>query len=288
VTHIGPDFMSHGLGPEPLPPPPPPPRQDPPAAPARRAPLVAALVAGVLGGAVTTGLALPVFTAGLDDARPATALPRVGGTAPALPLTGGIADVAARVLPSVVSVEVRWAGSTGTGSGFVIDDLGHVVTNAHVVSGAREVQLALSDGRRVTAQTVGADTDNDLAVLRISGGSAPPPLPLARSADLRVGDTVLAVGSPLGLAGSVTAGIVSAVDREAELGSGGRSQPAIQTDASINPGNSGGPLVDAAGRVVGVNTAIATIGGRPGNIGIGFAIPVDRAVEVAQRLVGPR
>jgi putative serine protease PepD len=287
MTRFGPDFLPPAVGPEPVVARPQP---DLPAAPGRRRPgvLVAALLAGALGGAVTTGLAGPAIIEGLGDgSRQATVLPRAGGAAPTQPLTGGIADVAASVLPSVVSVEVRRAGGTGTGSGFVLDDLGHVVTNAHVVSGAREVRLVLSDGRRVTAQTVGADTDNDIAVLRISG-SAPPPLPLARSADLRVGDTVLAVGSPLGLAGSVTAGIVSATDRGAEFGSGGRPRPAVQTDASINPGNSGGPLVDAAGRVVGVNTAIATIGGRPGNIGIGFAIPVDRAVEVAQRLMGPR
>jgi putative serine protease PepD len=196
--------------------------------------------------------------------------------------------VAAAVLPSVVSVEVRRAGGTGTGSGFVLDALGHVVTNAHVVNGSRQVQLTLWDGSRVAAETVGSDPASDIAVLRMTGAPVPPPLPLARSADLRVGDTVLAVGSPLGLSGSVTAGIVSAVDRDAELGASRVPQPAVQTDASINPGNSGGPLVDTAGRVVGVNTAIATVGPRAGSIGIGFAIPVDRAVEVAERLIAAR
>ncbi|TQM11453.1 putative serine protease PepD [Pseudonocardia kunmingensis] len=288
MTHTGPDFLlPPATGPGPLDPPPSRPRQGPPP---RRGPgvLVAALLAGALGGAVTTGLANPAITGSPGyGARPAAALPRAADPAPALPLAGGIADVAAAVLPSVVSVEVRRAGDTGTGSGFVLDDLGHVVTNAHVVSGARDVRLTLSDGRQMSARTVGADADNDIAVLRISGPT-PPPLPLAHSADLRVGDTVMAVGSPLGLAGSVTAGIVSAVDRAAEFGSRGRPQRAVQTDASINPGNSGGPLVDMTGSVVGMNTAIATIGGPPGNIGIGFAIPVDQVVEVTHGLIGSR
>jgi putative serine protease PepD len=119
----------------------------------------------------------------------------------------------------------------------------------------------------------------DVAVLRVATGT-PAPLRLSTSAGLRVGETVLAVGSPLGLSGTVTAGIVSALDRE----SGGRGGATLQTDAPINPGNSGGPLVDTAGRVVGVNTAIASLGA--GNIGIGFAIPIDRAADAAQRIIG--
>jgi putative serine protease PepD len=285
MTHPGPDFLSRGLLPE-RPPPPvaSPPAPPLPAAPGRRRVLAVALAAALVGGASGA-----LTTAWLGGPAPVAvpALPRAAGVAPASPAAGGIADVAAGVLPSVVSVEVRSASGSATGSGFVVDGLGHVVTNAHVVSGARQVQLALSDGRRLAAETVGADPASDIAVLRVVGAPAPPPLPLGRSADLRVGDTVLAVGSPLGLSGSVTAGIVSAVDRAADIGSGAAA-PAVQTDASINPGNSGGPLVDAAGRVVGVNTAIATIGPRSGNIGIGFAIPVDRAVAVAERIIAAR
>jgi putative serine protease PepD len=163
-----------------------------------------------------------------------------------------------------------------------------VVTNAHVVEGASDVSLVLSNGRTVDARVVGADEDNDLAVLQVSTSDAAGlrALTLGRSAQLRVGDPVLAVGSPLGLEGTVTAGIVSAVNRQARLGDNSSSQSAIQTDAAINPGNSGGPLVNTAGQVVGVNTAIATLGSsRSGNIGIGFAIPVDRMTTIVKTLL---
>jgi S1-C subfamily serine protease len=135
----------------------------------------------------------------------------------------------------------------------------------------------------VPATVVGTDASTDVAVLRVAPTGAPPALTLRASGDLRVGETVLAVGSPLGLSGTVTAGIVSAVDRLTGLGDERNRQSAIQTDAPINPGNSGGPLVDTAGRVVGMNTAIASLG--PGNIGIGFAIPADRAADVARQII---
>ncbi|MEU0093620.1 trypsin-like peptidase domain-containing protein [Kribbella sp. NPDC006257] len=197
---------------------------------------------------------------------------------------GSISAAAASVLPGVVSVRAGRA----TGSGFAIDQQGHVVTNAHVVEGADEVSLVLSTGRTVDASIVGVDTNNDLAVLQVRGdASSLRPLTLGRSSQLRVGDPVLAVGSPLGLEGTVTAGIVSAVNRQARFGDSGNQQTAIQTDAAINPGNSGGPLVNAAGQVVGVNTAIATLGSssRSGNIGIGFAIPVDRMTTIVKSLI---
>jgi putative serine protease PepD len=188
-------------------------------------------------------------------------------------------EAAARaILPSVVQVQ---AGRS-TGSGFVIDGTGHVITNQHVVDGTSRVSLLLSDGRRVSAQVVGGNEREDIAVLRI-GGNAPAAAQLGTSAALRIGQPVIAVGSPLGLSGTVTAGIISAVDRTSRLGGGTR--PMVQTDASINPGNSGGPLVDLQGRVVGVNTAIATTSARSGNIGIGFAVPVDRAVQVARDII---
>ena len=224
------------------------------------------------GGAAGAGV-----TALAGDDR--TVLPRAA--APARP-AGSLAEVAQRVLPSVVSVQVRSGSRGGTGSGFVLDGTGHVLTNAHVVAGATEVRVVDSTGRTRAAELVGVDEATDLAVLRADGGL--PPVALGRSADLAVGDPVLAVGSPLGLSGTVTAGIVSAIDRQVRFGDGRRST-AIQTDASINPGNSGGPLVNAAGQVVGVNTAIATLGQGSGNIGIGFAIPIDRAAAVAERLI---
>jgi putative serine protease PepD len=185
---------------------------------------------------------------------------------------------AARVLPSVVSVE---SGSAG-GSGFVVDDRGHILTNAHVVDGNATATVVLSDGRRLSARVIGADDDEDLAVLEVRYPGELTPATLGRSAGLSVGDQVLAIGSPLGLSGTVTAGIVSALDREVRLG--GARRTAVQTDASINPGNSGGPLVNARGEVVGVNTAIAA-GRGGGNIGIGFAIPIDRAAPIAERII---
>ena len=179
------------------------------------------------------------------------------------------------ILPSVVQVRT----GQGSGSGVVMDDQGHVLTNHHVVAGSSTVSLVLSTGRRVTAEVIGSNRDNDIAVLRARSGD----LPAARlgvSADLRIGQSVIAVGSPLGLTGTVTSGVVSALDRR------GTAESMIQTDASINPGNSGGPLVDLDGRVVGINTSIATLGGRgSGNIGIGFAVPIDRAAEVAQQIL---
>ncbi|RZT11757.1 putative serine protease PepD [Kribbella sp. VKM Ac-2569] len=232
--------------------------------------LVLSIAAGGVAGAVT-GARDPAVD--LQQAAP-----------PAAAAQGSITAAAASVLPGVVSVRAGRA----TGSGFAIDQQGHVVTNAHVVEGASDVSLVLSNGRTVDARVVGADEDNDLAVLQVSTSDAAGlrALTLGRSAQLQVGDPVLAVGSPLGLEGTVTAGIVSAVNRQARFGDNSTRQSAIQTDAAINPGNSGGPLVNAAGQVVGVNTAIATLGTtRSGNIGIGFAIPVDRMTTIVKNLL---
>ncbi|GAA3016192.1 S1C family serine protease [Streptosporangium longisporum] len=244
--------------------------------------LVAALTggaAGVAGGRLAVG----------DEAAPA-ALPRAAAAPPAPSgssgspgSAGGLSGTAARVLPSVVSVE----SGRGAGSGFVIDGSGHLLTNAHVLAGSAAgagVTVVLDDGRRLPAVVVGTDEAYDLAVLRVDDARGLTAAVLGRSADLAVGDQVLAVGSPLGLAGTVTGGIVSALDRQVRLG--GRGQTALQTDASINPGNSGGPLVNARGEVIGINTAIATLSRRgTGSIGIGFAIPIDRAVPVAERII---
>jgi putative serine protease PepD len=159
-----------------------------------------------------------------------------------------------------------------------------VLTNHHVIENSSTLRLQLSTGRTVRAVVVGSSEANDIAVLR-ADPSALTPARVGQSSALRIGQPVLAVGSPLGLQGTVTAGIVSAVDREARLG-GQAAQQLIQTDASINPGNSGGPLVNLDGQVVGVNTAIATMGGRAsGSIGIGFAVPIDRAADVAERII---
>ena len=175
---------------------------------------------------------------------------------------------------------------TATGSGFVIDEEGHVLTNAHVVDGADEVRVSIGeDGDPVPAKVVGADPSSDLALLDADADSSElHPLPLGKSSDLEVGDPVVAIGNPLGLDHSATAGIVSALGRTIDSPNGFSITNAIQTDAPINPGNSGGPLFDAEGDVVGINSQIATAGGQ-GNIGIGFAVPAETASEVVDDLL---
>jgi putative serine protease PepD len=307
TPHLGQPFRGpqYRPGPPPAAPPQPPPAGIPfPVTPASATPAppspAAAPQAGVTaptpvrrtGRVLATGIALSVLAGGLAGAVTGGAFDAPAAVAPvelpqaAAPAGPGssISTAAAAVLPGVVSVRAGRA----TGSGFAIDRQGHVVTNAHVVEGAGNVSLVLSNGRSLDAEIIGVDSNNDLAVLQVSGDtSGLRALTLGRSSELQVGDPVLAVGSPLGLEGTVTAGIVSAVNRQARFGDSGNRQTAIQTDAAINPGNSGGPLVNAAGQVVGVNTAIATLGtsSRSGNIGIGFAIPVDRMTTIVKGLI---
>lgn len=193
-----------------------------------------------------------------------------------------VAGVAQRVSPSVVSIQDGGTTMSGNGSGFVIEN-DHVVTNNHVASALEsgEMEVAYSNGKTSGAGIVGTEPDSDLAVLRLEDPLDVQPLEFGDSDDVTVGDEVVAIGAPLGLAGTVTSGIISAVDRPVRLGEDSPGQgtaiSALQTDAAINPGNSGGPLVDAQGRVIGVNTAIATMGGsagqQSGSIGLGFAIP---------------
>jgi len=172
----------------------------------------------------------------------------------------------------------------GTGSGFVWDEAGHVVTNAHVIEGASQAVVRLADGRAFRAGLVGVDPSNDLAVLKI--GVRPgelPPLPIGSSANLEVGQKVFAIGNPFGLDWTLTTGIISALERELPNEEGGIIRNLIQTDAAINPGNSGGPLIDSAGRLVGVNTAIYSPSGS--SAGIGFAVPVDAVNRVVPQLI---
>ncbi len=221
------------------------------------------------------------------------------GTAPARSTTraaGSIAAVAAKVLPSVVQIKVDTSQGSATGSGFVVDTNGILVTNNHVVADAQgDVVLSFSDGRSTTATVVGTSASYDLAVLRVKATNLPA-LALGNSDSVAVGDPVLAVGSPLGLSGTVTSGIVSAKNRPVTAGSaqsGGRSDGsyinALQTDAAINPGNSGGPLVNLDGEVIGINSAIATVGatagGESGNIGVGFAIPINQVRRTIDQLL---
>jgi len=172
----------------------------------------------------------------------------------------------------------------GTGSGFIWDDAGHVVTNYHVIEGASEALVKLSDSRSYRAALVGASPAHDIAVLRIGVGfRRPPPVPLGTSHDLKVGQKVFAIGNPFGLDWTLTTGIISALDRSLNADGDRSIEHLIQTDAAINPGNSGGPLLDSAGRLIGINTAIYSPSGA--SAGIGFAVPVDTVNRVVPQII---
>jgi putative serine protease PepD len=203
-----------------------------------------------------------------------------------------IAALAARVIPAVVSISVKGATTSDTGSGFFLDSNGYVLTNNHVVEAAATsgtITVELSNGKKYGAKLMGRDNSYDLAVLKIDVTSAPT-LQLGNSDLVQVGDAVIAIGSPLGLSGTVTSGIISSKNRAVTTGNGSGESSfinALQTDAAINPGNSGGPLVDATGAVIGVNSAIATLGSsrQSGSIGLGFAIPINQAKKTAEQLI---
>jgi putative serine protease PepD len=250
--------------------------------------LVAALLGGVLGGWLgSTGRV--DFSAGTGS----TSIPQAGPGSTARP-EGSVASIAAKALPSVVTIKVKGADGAGTGSGFVLDHDGHIITNNHVVAGAASggtIRVELSNGSEISATIAGRDASYDLAVLK-TGRTDLQPLVMGRSADVVVGDPVIAVGAPLGLESSVTTGVVSALNRPVSPGGDGDVQSfinAIQTDAAINPGNSGGPLLDMQGHVIGVNSAIARVPGstdaQSGNIGVGFSIPSDQVVKTAEQLI---
>ncbi|ACU40029.1 S1C family serine protease [Actinosynnema mirum] len=238
---------------------------------------MAALVAALVGGA--TGGVVGALSA------PEAATSTAAASTPVVSTTGvslNVSAIAEKVLPSVVQVNVATSQSRGVGSGVVLSSDGRVLTNNHVVSGAQQVSVTLDDGRTVQAKVLGADADSDLAVLQAEGVSGLTAATFADSDSVRVGDQVVAIGSPEGLQGTVTSGIVSALDRTVTVPGTGRrtvSYQAIQTDASINPGNSGGPLVNAAGEVVAINSAIyspTSDGGEAGSVGIGFSIPSNQ------------
>jgi putative serine protease PepD len=206
-----------------------------------------------------------------------------------------VAGIAKRVLPSVVSIEAKDSDGGATGSGFVISSDGYILTNNHVIASSvtsgGAITVRLQDGSAYDATVVGRDASYDLAVLRISNRTLTA-LQFGDSEKVAVGDSVLAIGSPLGLQGTVTLGIISAKDRAVTAGESAASNSfinALQTDAAINPGNSGGPLVDATGAVIGVNSAIATLGtsfgSQTGSIGLGFAIPINQARKTAEQLI---
>ncbi|OLZ71393.1 serine protease [Streptomyces sp. IMTB 2501] len=223
---------------------------------------------------------------------------------------GNVAAIAAAVSPSVVEIQATLSSGSSTGSGVIITSGGEIVTNNHVISGAQSIKVRTSDGKSYTAQVVGTDSSKDLALIKLQGASGLTPASLGNSSSVQVGDSVVAIGSPEGLTGTVTSGIVSALNRDVtvstdenqgqnqggdgnwpfqfggrhfngDTGSSTTTYKAIQTDASLNPGNSGGALIDAGGNVIGINSAMysssqqSSSSSDAGSIGLGFAIPVN-------------
>ncbi|WP_433858099.1 trypsin-like peptidase domain-containing protein [Streptomyces kronopolitis] len=270
-----------------------------PAPPRRRGPLVAggvalALLAGGVGGGV--GAYVERY-GGINDIQLSQAGGDEGGRKP-----DSVAGIAQAALPGVVTIHVRGSAEQGTGTGFVLDHQGHILTNNHVVEPAAdggEISVTFSGGQTAKARVVGRDGGYDLAVVQVEGVTGLRPLPLGNSDAVRVGDPVVAIGAPFDLANTVTSGIISAKQRPITAGGakGDGSDvsyvDALQTDAPINPGNSGGPLVDTRARVIGINSAIRAAdsgsglagGAQGGSIGLGFAIPVNQAKRVAEELI---
>ena len=242
--------------------------------------VVIALIAGAVGAVIGRGSSTDIG-ANLVDTK------NIVERAP-----DSIAALAARVIPAVVSISVKASSGSDTGSGFFLDSNGYILTNNHVVRSAATngtITVELSNGKKYPAKLIGRDASYDLAVLKIDVTSAPT-LQLGNSDNVLVGDAVIAIGSPLGLSGTVTSGIISSKNRAVTTGDGAGESSfinALQTDAAINPGNSGGPLVDATGAVIGVNSAIATLGygSQSGSIGLGFAIPINQAKKTADQLI---
>jgi putative serine protease PepD len=258
---------------------------EPPARPAWPLVALGTLVAFVLFGAGVLGASL--LRGDGDVSSNLAALPAAPGAAAPDARARAIRAIYARVSPSVVRVRVsEGGGAEATGTGFVIDKGGTIVTNAHVVGTAARAQVLLNDdASAIDAQILGRDASSDLAVLRVDSDKTSHlrPLPLADSGSVQVGDLAIAIGYPLNLPRSVTSGIVSGVGRAIRSPNGFSIDKVIQTDAAINPGNSGGPLLDGAGRVIGVNSQIATPGGG-GNVGIGFAVPSNTVRQVVPQL----
>ncbi|KWX68378.1 S1C family serine protease [Mycobacterium sp. NAZ190054] len=260
--------------------------------------VVIAMISGGIGGGVAM-LVHPDHSAGGISAS---------GAAPSVPAAsapaGSVEAVAAKVVPSVVKLEVNQGRASEEGSGVILSSDGLILTNNHVVAtaagnaggtgGRAQTKVTFSDGATAEFTVIGVDPSSDIAVVRARNVSGLTPITIGSSADLRVGQDVVAIGSPLGLEGTVTTGIISALNRPVAAGGDARNQntvlDAIQTDAAINPGNSGGALVNMNGELVGINSAIATLGadaGGPqgGSIGLGFAIPVDQAKRIADEII---
>ena len=259
------------------------------------------LGAGIVGGVATAATTQPLgVKVCVDKKTQAIFLASSSGCSTArTPLTLGaptidVKSIAALVTPSVVTIKVTSSLGSGTGSGSVYksdSNVSYIITNNHVIENAvttGTISVELLNGNSLTAQIVGRDSAYDLAVLKVNRGNLPT-VTVGDSSKISVGDPVVAIGSPLGLASTVTSGIVSALNRPVTTGTSGAESfvNAIQTDAAINPGNSGGALLDSLGRIIGVNSAIATVssGGVSGNIGVGFSIPINEAKRVIDELI---
>jgi putative serine protease PepD len=265
---------------------PPPQAPQPPQVPAARggSRWLAAVGGGTVSAALVAAILLGTGAAGGNEDQPASA-----AAPPAAAVTGNdregdlVRSVYAAASPSVVSVQT----GSGSGTGFLVDSDGTIVTNAHVVGDSDQVQVRFEDdGELHDAEVLGVDASTDLAALRVEASAAQGvrPLELADSDSVQVGDSAVAIGYPLGLDRTATAGIVSGLEREIQAPNGFSIDRVIQTDAPINPGNSGGPLLDANGHVIGVNSQIATAGGSNGSVGIGFAVPSNTVRDVLPQL----
>jgi putative serine protease PepD len=261
-----------------------------------------ALAAALLGGGA--GAAIVGLTSGDSASSSSVVASATGQTVSNSTASGDVSAIAAKVVPSVVQVNVATAQGSAIGSGVILSSDGRILTNAHVVQGAQSVMITTSDGKKYSAQVVGSDTKSDIAVVQAQGASGLTAATLGDSGKLVVGQQVVAIGSPGGLQNTVTTGIVSALNRPlSDVGGGdggqqqspfgrqtanttsGPSYTAIQTDASINQGNSGGALVDSAGQVIGINSAIYSPGSSAGSVGIGFAIPINDAKKIVDQIV---
>ncbi|MSO33071.1 MAG: PDZ domain-containing protein [Candidatus Nanopelagicaceae bacterium] len=243
-----------------------------------------AVIAGAIGGVIGNAGDGSLFDTGAKFVSVDNSIERAPDS---------ISALAAKVLPSVVSISIRNGSEGGAGTGFVIRSDGYLLTNNHVVEGVANggsLRVSFNDGKTVNGKIVGRDSAYDLAVVKVDLRNLRA-LQFGDSDKVQVGDSVIAIGSPLGLAGTVTSGIISAKDRAVTAGSRtseGSFINALQTDAAINPGNSGGPLVDKSGAVIGINSAIATLdssSSQTGSIGLGFAIPINQARRTAEQLI---
>ncbi|TIC79663.1 PDZ domain-containing protein [Nocardioides sp. GY 10113] len=295
--------MSQAL--PPMPPPPLPPSSAPSTSPyATRRPQRTGFAVAVLSGALLVGgsagfAGAALWTTVSDDTAgsPSSSL-AVADTPDAPAAAGSVEEVAAKVLPSVVKLDVSGGQGGGSGSGVVLDADGLILTNDHVVSlggsvdpSQASITVSFNDGTKSTASLVGTDPLTDTALVKVDGATGLAPITIGKSGNLDVGEQVVAIGSPFGLDSTVTSGIVSALDRPVDVGQDAQGNitayPAIQTDAAINPGNSGGALVDMNGNLVGINASIRSTGSantEAGSIGLGFAIPVDEILPIVEQL----